>query len=211
MMPTEEFLEASWAYTETASCYLAGYAIAQADQQEEQHEPFGVALEVCGTKSAVTELFRHARRGHAVSIVVNDGISWERWAWRAPRAGARYAALTAPLGNGAVHGILLHPQATTGGVLPEEPFFVVAPADARDSRIIQRFGDGLAAATILPLLPGWAGTLWSAGWDAGLIETITCGGTLVAYRVRGETGRWAPVVERLVLEGKLLAPAEAEA
>jgi hypothetical protein len=148
-----------------------------------------------------------------VSLVVRDEAvpsGCIRHIWTAPCARARYAALTVPLRNGAVHGLVLHSQATAAGVRPEEPFFVVAPADAPESQVIHRFADGLTAATIPPLLSEWTTTLWSAGWDAGLIRRIPCGGTLVAYRVRGETGRWAPVVERLVRDGTLLL-AEAHA
>lgn len=200
----DELLSVSWAFVETASCYLVGYAIQPAQPNDGQPEAFGVALEVCGTKTAVTELFRAARRGDVVQLV--DGERGMRESWAIRRAASSYVSMTAPLSNGAVHGLLVHPHATATGINPEQPFFVVAPSTAAHSWIVERFYDGLATVTILPLLPLWATTLWAAGRDAGLVETITSGGHLVAYRVCGETGQWVPLVEHLMDTDRLAVP-----
>lgn len=202
----DELLSASWAFIDTASCYLVGYAIEPARPDDGQPEIFGVALEVCGTKTAVTELFRAARRGDAVQLV--DGERGTRESWTIRRAASSYASLMVPLSNGAAHGLLVHPHATASGIKPEHAFFVIAPSTAAHSWIVDRFYDGLTNTTILPLLPAWATTLWDAGCDAGLIEPITTGGRLAAHRVCGETGQWASLVERLVRAGRLAMPEE---
>jgi len=200
----DELLSAWWAFVETASCYLVGYAIEPARPNDGEPETFGVALEVCGTKTAVTELFRSAWRGDAVQLV--DGERGRRESWAIRRAASSYVSVTVPLSNGAVHGLLVHPHATASGINPERPFFVVTPSTAGSSWIVERFYNGLTNTTILPLLPAWVTTLWDAGRDVALIEPITSGGHLAAYRVCGETGQWAPLVERLLRAGRLAVP-----
>lgn len=174
-----------------------------------------VTLEFVGPSTAVDRLRRELRRGTWVTIDrAADAQYTYRDRVRCHPSPSTYQALLKPLPGGWTHALVLHPRATLPGIRLGEPFYIVDPGQVADlvgtgapgERTLTHFIRALDLAIALPLLSAWAGHLWDASRDAGLIEPVAAEG-VHAWRVWAEEGVWARVIRegirtrRLPVEG----------
>jgi hypothetical protein len=201
--------------------YLLGYAVdtepGSQGSRIEGREPgvsefvAAVALEFVGPSTAVDRLRRDLRRGAWVTI---ERTADAQYAYRdrvyCHPAPSTYRALLKPLPGGWTHALVLHPRATLPGIRLGEPFYIVDPdqmanlvgTGAPRERTLTHFIRALDLAIALPLLSAWAGHLWDASRDAGLIERLPAEG-VGAWRVWADEAVWARVIREGIRAGRL--------
>ena len=126
-----------------------------------------------------------------------------------------FRVVSAPLGDGAVSCVLLHPLAVLSGVAESTTTrrrrrngtedettrgtvsqfaFIHRAAPGSSDRAPDGFARAFASVLPLPFRAEWADALYTAGGEAGLIRTLTAVGSLAGLTITLDAAAWHPTL-----------------
>lgn len=109
---------------------------------------------------------------------------------------AVYSTIQAPLGEGQIHMVLLHASATQQSSIFESSFYQMGPS--AETRYFAR----LSQLCPVPLRRKWRDDIWAIGLEGELIVPLE-GFGMTIHQIDTTGEKWAPLVQKAIVEGKL--------
>jgi hypothetical protein len=109
---------------------------------------------------------------------------------------ASYSTISAPLGKGSVHLMILHSDMTRMSSSFVTSFYQVGP------NAEERFYERFTRLCMVPMRPSWRDEIWKMGTEANLFSLLP-GFGLPVYSINTDDEKWAPLVKDALLAGRI--------